>query len=305
MMCLRGVLLVLLWSTIAAKGQFSYSNYNNTVIITKYVGTDTVVNIPDTIGGLPVVTLGNSCFSRATNVTSVAIPDSVTNLLNSVFYQCFSLTNVSMPTRIATMGDSVFWRCFNLSKVMLPQGVSTIGEDMFYQCTNLSSVNIPSGVTSIGVNAFYECYQLRSIVLPSTLNSMGFGAFTLATNLTSVYFQGNVPSSGTYVFAYDPLATAYFMPGSTGWSTNFEGLPTVEWNPQIQTGDGSFGPRPEGFGFNIVGPTNLTVVVVASTNAADPVWIPVGTNTLLGGSSYFLDPNWTEASARLYRLRSP
>jgi hypothetical protein len=47
------------------------------------------------------------------------------------------------------------------------------------------------------------------------------------------------------------------------------------------------------------------VVVEASTNLANPVWSPVGTNTLTGGASYFSDPRWTNYPARFYRLRSP
>jgi len=46
-------------------------------------------------------------------------------------------------------------------------------------------------------------------------------------------------------------------------------------------------------------------VVEACTNLTNPIWFPVGTNTLTGGSSYFSDAQWTNYPARLYRLRSP
>ena len=60
-----------------------------------------------------------------------------------------------------------------------------------------------------------------------------------------------------------------------------------------------------GFGFTISWATNIPVVVEACTNLANPLWSPVGTNTLTDGSSYFSDPQWTNYPARLYRLRSP
>ena len=60
-----------------------------------------------------------------------------------------------------------------------------------------------------------------------------------------------------------------------------------------------------GFGFIISWATNVSVVVEACTNLANPIWSPVGTNTLTGGSSYFSDPQWTNYPARFYRLRSP
>jgi len=46
-------------------------------------------------------------------------------------------------------------------------------------------------------------------------------------------------------------------------------------------------------------------VVEACTNLVNPVWSALGTTTLIGGASYFGDPQWTNYPTRLYRLRSP
>jgi hypothetical protein len=85
----------------------------------------------------------------------------------------------------------------------------------------------------------------------------------------------------------------------------FGGLPTVLWNPQVQTSDPSFGVGTNGFGFAITGNNNLVIVVEACTNLANPTWSPVGANTLTGGSCYFNDPQWTNYPTRFYRLRPP
>jgi hypothetical protein len=45
--------------------------------------------------------------------------------------------------------------------------------------------------------------------------------------------------------------------------------------------------------------------VETSTSLADPIWTPVGTNTLTSGSAYFSDPQWTNYPARFYRIRLP
>ncbi|MBK7999774.1 MAG: hypothetical protein IPK15_13930 [Verrucomicrobia bacterium] len=42
----------------------------------------------------------------------------------------------------------------------------------------------------------------------------------------------------------------------------------------------------------------------ACTDLTNPVWSPVGTNTLTDGSSYFGDPQWTNSRTRFYRLRA-
>ena len=51
--------------------------------------------------------------------------------------------------------------------------------------------------------------------------------------------------------------------------------------------------------------TKETVVVEAATSLANPVWVPLRTNTLIGGSAYFSDARWTSYPRRFYRIRSP
>jgi hypothetical protein len=73
----------------------------------------------------------------------------------------------------------------------------------------------------------------------------------------------------------------------------------------VQTSDASYGVHTGQFGFNINWASGQTVVVEACTNITNPVWQPVQTNSLTGGSSYFSDPHWTNYPGRYYRLRSP
>src|SRR5262249_44901865 len=89
----------------------------------------------------------------------------------------------------------------------------------------------------------------------------------------------------------DP-AIVFHLPGATGWSDNFEGVPTALWLPQVRTGDGSFGVRSNQFGFNIAWASGQTVVVEAATNLSSPVWVPVVTNVLTSATFYFSDATW-------------
>jgi hypothetical protein len=98
--------------------------------------------------------------------------------------------------------------------------------------------------------------------------------------------------------------TVYYLPQTIGWGTTLGGRPTALWQPQVQTSDASFGVQTNQFGFNVNWASGLTVVVEASTNLASPVWSPVGTNAIVGGSSYFSDPQWTNYPKRFYRVRS-
>ncbi len=147
---------------------------------------------------------------------------------------------------------------------------------------------------------------LTSVTIPNSLTAIGSYAFGYCTNLASVYFQGNTPDlGGTNVFSYAANATLYYLPGTTGWSTNFAGRPTALWLPKMQISDASFGVGTNHCRFTITWASGMTVVVEACTNLANPTWIPLATNTLSGGSAYFSDPQWTNYPARFYRVRSP
>jgi len=59
------------------------------------------------------------------------------------------------------------------------------------------------------------------------------------------------------------------------------------------------------FGFSVNWGSGRMVIVDACTNLANPIWIPLQTNTLIGNSLDFNDPKWTNYIGRFYRIRSP
>jgi uncharacterized delta-60 repeat protein len=70
----------------------------------------------------------------------------------------------------------------------------------------------------------------------------------------------------------------------------------------ILTGDGGFGMRDGGFGFNVTGSPGQSVVIEASTNLA--TWTALCTNMVGSSPLYFSDPSPTNSSSQFYRLRS-
>jgi hypothetical protein len=183
--------------------------------------------------------------------------------------------------------------------------VTSIGYTAFYDCDSVTCVTIPSTVTSIGNEAFDLCSSLNSVTIGSGVTKIGSYAFYACFSLNNVFFQGNAPSNDATLFADDSNVTVYYLPGTTGWGADFGDFPTMLWNPQVQTGNASFGVLINQFGFNITGSSNLMIVVEACANLANPVWTPLETNTLTGGVSDVADPQWTNYPERFYRFRSP
>jgi hypothetical protein len=233
---------------------------------------------------------------------SYTVPNNVTSIGDNAFYGCTSLTNIVIGNSVTSIGSSAFSSCYSLTSVTIPNSVTNIGDDAFAFCTSLTSVTIGTNVTSVGSFAFSSCTNLTSVTIGNSVTSIGSFAFYNCTHLTGVYFQGNAPGLGSFVFDGDN-PTVYYLPGTTGWENfaQLTGLPTVLWKPQVQTGDASFGVRTNRFGFNINWASGMVVLVEVCTNLAHPIWSPVGTNTLTGGSSYFSDSHWTNYPARFYR----
>jgi hypothetical protein len=279
-------------------------------------------------------------FANCTNLASIMIPNSVTNVGSGAFICCYNMTNVAIGNGVTSIADDAFSTCTSLTAIVvndsnpvycsvagvlfdksetvliqypsgkmgtysIPNGVTRIGTNAFYYCTGLNSIIIPNSVTNIGYMASVDCTSLTNVIVGNKVASIGYAAFAGCSSLTSLYFLGNAPRFDSYVFDGDTYTTIYYLPDTLGWTWIPVGCPTILWNPQAQTNDAKFGVRTNQFGFNITGTSGLSIVVEACSDISNPVWQPVATNTLTGGTSYFSDSQWTNYPGRFYRLRSP
>lgn len=193
--------------------------------IKKYNGNDAVVNIPSEINGTPVTTIGNAAF-RDSSVTSVTIPDSVTEIGSNAFAGCTNLTSVTYggdwsnltiqsgnPAVEDAAKDAANEQLFDFefipnntavivkkyngtaADVTIPshykgKPVTMIDHAAFHDSA-VTSVTIPDSVTSIPDDAFAFCSQLTNISIPNSVTFIGFSAFNSCTSLKSI----TLPSS--------------------------------------------------------------------------------------------------------------
>ncbi|MBR2876068.1 MAG: leucine-rich repeat protein, partial [Clostridia bacterium] len=122
-----------------------------------------VLNIPETICGYTVTSIGGGAFMSQTSLTSVTIPDSVVEIGAWAFNGCTSLKSVSIPGGVSVLGERVFRGCSSLENVILQEGLTEIGWDAFAYCDSLTSVSIPGSVTSIDDSSFVGCSLLEAI----------------------------------------------------------------------------------------------------------------------------------------------
>ncbi|MEI6604597.1 MAG: leucine-rich repeat protein [Verrucomicrobiota bacterium] len=246
-----------------------------------------------------VTSIGDWAFKSCNKLTGVAIPNGVTSIGDWTFASCSGLTSVMIPASVTSIGNGAFSSCSNLTGVTIPDGVTSIGDWVFYFCSKLTGVAIPDGVTSIGEGAFQSCGLLTGLTIPDGVTYIGDRAFDSCTGLTSLFFNGDAPSLGGSAVFYGDSVTVYYLPSTTGWGATIGGRQCVSWNPQAQN-TGVLGNK---FGFTIRGSAGLVIVVEACTDLANPVWVPLATKTLTGGSADFSDPASPGYPRRFYRFR--
>lgn len=246
--------------------------------------------------------IGAYAFDGCSKLGTVMISNYVSSIGEGAFFYCSSLTNVNIPNGITSIADYAFIFC-GVQSVTIPGSVTNIGFDAFQNCYNLTNLSIGYGVTSIGVGGFSDCL-FTSVVIPQTVTNLDDFAIWNCVGLTGVYFLGDAPAATPYTFANDDRATAYYLPGTAGWTSSLGGIPTAPWLPLIQTVSNSAAGG-SAFGFNVSWASGQTVVVETCTNLSNPDWQPLQTNTLTTGTLYFSDAPGVNHPNRFYRVRSP
>ncbi len=90
-------------------GHFTYDDNGTYITITDYPTYATgAVEIPATIIGKPVTSIGDSAFRDCSGLTSVTIPEGVTSIGDMAFSGCSGLTSVTIPASVTSIGNYAF-----------------------------------------------------------------------------------------------------------------------------------------------------------------------------------------------------
>ena len=219
---------------------------DGTLEITGYKGEESEVVIPEQIGKDLVSRIGNECFSTAKdfrkksqkqvleNISSVIIPDSVTDIgheafrgcrgladengfvvIRSVLYDCLSKEpSITIPESVKIIDNKAFYERKSLISVTIPSTVTSIGDDAFRYCRKLRSVTIPDSVTTIGDVAFWGCSSLTSIKIPNSVISIGRWAFSGCESLSSIELSDKLTSINEGTFRMCERLRAIAIPNS-------------------------------------------------------------------------------------------
>lgn len=154
---------------------FAYTTENGEVTITDYTGTREHVLIPSEIGGFPVTALADKAFYEK-HVTTVVVPDSVTEIGDLCFSGDNYLVSLTLPDGLAELSYGALESCYSLMDFELPKGLKTIGAGALQAIFYLTHLTIPAGVTDIEQMNFLMMHGLEEVSVAEGSTSFTYDA---------------------------------------------------------------------------------------------------------------------------------
>ncbi len=191
--------------------------------------TATDVVIPATYNGLPVTSIGEFAFKYSDRLTSVEIPEGITEIKAYAFHNSSELTSVELPDGVTTIGTYAFADCSELTNISIPDSITSIGVDAFFSDNKLvytthdnakylgnannayaalisktdssiASCTIHEDTKVIAGWAFAFCKSLTSIEIPDGVVTLDNKAFTNCETLSNIVIPDSVTSIGFEAF---------------------------------------------------------------------------------------------------------
>lgn len=224
---------------------FRYEIIDDSVKITGFAGSSTIVKIPETIEEKPVSTIGRESFRQSKDFTAVILPKTTKVIEESAFRDCHWLRHITIPEGVERIDDGAFTGC-SLTEVFLPASVTRFGNSI-YACPSLVSIEVdpantvyrsidgllydkqvtavlrcpegrtkpvtlPSTIHHVGRMAFHHCLNLSSITLPDGVDFIGQMAFYRCTNLERLSIPRGVKKIEAQTFVDCPRLESISLP---------------------------------------------------------------------------------------------
>ena len=150
----------------------------------------------------------------------INIGDSVERIPDYFAFDKNLLTSISVPNSVTEIGNNAFDSCSALTSVILGDGLSTLPANAFANCNDILYITLGSGFASLPANAFSHCLLLQGVtsnaVVPPLCSSTVFPypntatltvpcgsleAYSAQTSIWSILFADRIEEDGYEVVA--------------------------------------------------------------------------------------------------------
>ena len=185
---------------ILTDGVYSYTVWNGKATIVGGGVNDGELVIPSTVGGYPVIAVGESAYEWNKSITSLVISEGVESIDSSAFDHVSYMETVSLPASLNDVGEGSFLHCYHLESFIVDEDSPYYSTDEYGVLFNKdktklirypmgnerTSYSVPDTVETIGTKAFYWSQNLVEIVIPDTVTSFEPAAFAFCSKLLTV-----------------------------------------------------------------------------------------------------------------------
>ncbi|MGI6710425.1 MAG: leucine-rich repeat protein [Bacilli bacterium] len=177
---------------------YEYRVINDEVIITRYLGDELKIVIPDEIKGKKVVALGAYAFFESL-IEEVTLPKDLRIIYPYAFYSSLSLNKVNFNENLEHLSYYVFGRCKNLKTLNLPESIKSLDTYALggFGLENLTLDNVYYKTVD---NVLYTSDLRTLIFYPNGIKDsefeilesvyrLSYGAFIMAQNIKVLTFS--------------------------------------------------------------------------------------------------------------------
>lgn len=193
------------------EGAFSYDLYEDYAVITRGESTLEEPVIPDTLGGKPVLKIGDNAFSSCARIKSVTLPNGLKEIGSCAFYGLPLLREITLPESLYAIGESAFAACKTLSSVTIPEGVQKMGNYALDETPFLKSKTDDFVIVGDGLLIAYQGSG-GSITLPSEVKRVV--SMSMCETLTALYLPMGVSEICDYALANCYNLSTILIPSS-------------------------------------------------------------------------------------------
>lgn len=153
--------------------------------------------------------IGAGAFTGCSALTSLTIPDSVTNIKSHAFQTCYNLTQVHLSANLGVLQEGTFYQCRSLRTIEIPVGTTEIWDTAFENCSGLTSFTVAPGNSvfsavdgvlygklddgSRKLVAYPAARTATSILIPADVTEIAAGVFSSISELTAIEVEAGNP----------------------------------------------------------------------------------------------------------------
>lgn len=134
---------------------YEYTLYKDHVVLEKYMGSEEIVTIPETVEERPVTEIGEGCFKDNKEIVKVTLNEKTEKIGEWAFYQCMELEEVT-GGNVSVISAHAFTRCSKLINAELGSNIQVISNGAFSGCTSLKKMLPQENLILLGDYAFAD-----------------------------------------------------------------------------------------------------------------------------------------------------